>query len=157
MPDLDSFEAYRGCVPTTPFVGGETEAQRRMAEFLKQTDRVATFSKPHTDPTAFGPRVSTTVLSPHLKFGTLGIRRFYAGLHEVIAKSKQVREESAVLGRIGCSDDLCAPLTVCRLLLLLRRRRRRISPSAHRTTGLPGRPMSLERVLLSGGRDNAEL
>lgn len=67
---------------TTNFKGGETEALRIMKEYMKDKQRVLTFQKPHTDPTALTPH--TTALSPYLKFGCLSIRLFYEELQKLI-------------------------------------------------------------------------
>jgi cryptochrome len=44
------------------------------------------FEKPKTSPAAFSP-ASTTVLSPHLKFGSLSCRTFYHFLQDTLAKA----------------------------------------------------------------------
>lgn len=72
---------------TTPFQGGESEALRRMEAFLSDTDRVVTFEKPKTSPNALSP--STTVLSPHLKFGCLSIRLFFHKLRAIEESRKK--------------------------------------------------------------------
>lgn len=68
-----------------PFYGGETVALRTMSAFVAQKQRVATFEKPMTCPAKFGPVElrDTTVLSPHLKFGTLSCRTFAAALSNI--------------------------------------------------------------------------
>jgi cryptochrome len=75
--------------------GGETEALRRMEEYLKDKKKVLTFEKPKTSPAAFKP-ADTTVLSPYLKFGALSCRLFYHKLREVIDKSKGKATEPPV-------------------------------------------------------------
>ncbi|KAJ9104277.1 hypothetical protein QFC20_004559 [Naganishia adeliensis] len=67
---------------TTSIHGGETEALRRLAAFLADKTRTATFSKPASAPTSLQP--STTQLSPYLKFGCLSVREFYWRAREVI-------------------------------------------------------------------------
>lgn len=65
--------------PTSPFVGGETEALRRLHQYVtSQPAWVNSFAKPDTAPNSLEP--STTVLSPYLKFGCLSAAKFY---HEV--------------------------------------------------------------------------
>ena len=44
---------------------------------------IATFEKPNTAPTAFDPQ-GTTLLSPHLHFGSLCIREFYWRVQDVV-------------------------------------------------------------------------
>ena len=53
-----------------------------MKEYMKDKQRVLTFQKPHTDPTALTPH--TTALSPYLKFGCLSVRHFYEELQKLI-------------------------------------------------------------------------
>lgn len=72
----------------TPFVGGETEALKRMDESLQDQEWVAAFEKPKGDPTAF-LKPATTALSPYLKFGCLSSRLFYQRLQEVYRKAKK--------------------------------------------------------------------
>eukprot|EP01033_Poteriospumella_lacustris_P007653 gene7654-5502_t len=65
--------------PTSPFMGGETEALRRLHQYVTaQPAWVNSFAKPDTAPNSLEP--STTVLSPYLKFGCLSAAKFY---HEV--------------------------------------------------------------------------
>lgn len=61
---------------TTSHRGGETKGLGQLAKFLSDKQQVLSFQKPNTNPGAFDPP-ETTVLSPHLKFGTLSIRKFY--------------------------------------------------------------------------------
>ncbi|KAL7419959.1 hypothetical protein Q5752_004922 [Cryptotrichosporon argae] len=68
--------------PTTSIRGGTSEAHRRLSLFLSQPRKVATFSKPHTAPTALEP--STTLLSPYIKFGCVGVREVWHGCKDVV-------------------------------------------------------------------------
>ena len=68
---------------TTPHRGGETLALERMKAYLDQKARVANFEKPKTSPADFLPP-STTLLSPHLKFGALSPRLLYHEVHRVM-------------------------------------------------------------------------
>ena len=61
---------------TTSHRGGESKGLAQLAKFLSDKQQVLSFQKPNTNPGAFDPP-ETTVLSPHLKFGTLSIRKFY--------------------------------------------------------------------------------
>ncbi len=67
---------------TTTIKGGPTEGQKRLTTFLEDPVKVATFSKPHTAPTSLEP--STTLLSPYIKFGCIGIRELWWGCKDVI-------------------------------------------------------------------------
>jgi cryptochrome len=73
---------------TTPFRGGESVALSRMAEYLSDTNWVATFEKPKGNPATFTPRPATTVLSPYLKFGCLSPRLFHAKLQSIYKEKK---------------------------------------------------------------------
>jgi cryptochrome len=73
---------------TTPHRGGETEALRALEELLKREEYVATFAKPDTAPTAVkGP--ATTLLSPHLHFGSLSVREMYWRVNDVVEKVRE--------------------------------------------------------------------
>ncbi len=69
------------------YQGGEHEGLRRLASYLSDPARVASFSKPDTDPTAFEPP-ATTALGPYLKFGCISVRTFYTQLQAVYAQLK---------------------------------------------------------------------
>ena len=73
---------------TTNFRGGESVALARMADYLSDTNWVATFEKPKTNPAEFTPRPATTVLSPYLKFGCLSPRLFHAKLLSIYKEKK---------------------------------------------------------------------
>lgn len=54
---------------TTPHRGGESLALESLEALLRDKAYIATFEKPKTAPTAFEP-AATTLLSPHLHFGS---------------------------------------------------------------------------------------
>lgn len=70
---------------TTPHRGGENHALKMLDEIISNEKYTATFQKPDTSPTAFEPQ-STTLLSPHLHFGSLGIREFFWRVQDVVDK-----------------------------------------------------------------------
>ncbi|EDU39569.1 PhrB Deoxyribodipyrimidine photolyase [Pyrenophora tritici-repentis] len=72
---------------TTAHRGGETEALRALDEIIANEEYTATFEKPKTAPTAFEPQ-STTLLSPHMHFGSLSCRLFYWRAQDVVDKFK---------------------------------------------------------------------
>ncbi|CAA9958884.1 Cryptochrome/photolyase FAD-binding domain-containing protein [Pyrenophora teres f. maculata] len=72
---------------TTVHRGGETEALRALDEIIANEEYTATFEKPKTAPTAFEPQ-STTLLSPHMHFGSLSCRLFYWRAQDVVDKFK---------------------------------------------------------------------
>ncbi|MCJ1307024.1 hypothetical protein MMC25_000670 [Agyrium rufum] len=67
----------------TPHRGGETRALEALASILSNKTYTATFQKPQTAPTAFSPQ-STTLLSPHMHFGSLSCREFYWRVQDVV-------------------------------------------------------------------------
>lgn len=68
---------------TTPHRGGESIALKALDEIIINEKYTATFEKPNTAPTAFEPQ-STTLLSPHMHFGSLSIREFYWRVQDVV-------------------------------------------------------------------------
>uniref|UniRef100_A0A5B7BW64 (6-4)DNA photolyase n=1 Tax=Davidia involucrata TaxID=16924 RepID=A0A5B7BW64_DAVIN len=66
----------------TLFRGGESQALKRLREWMKDKEWVANFEKPKGDPSAF-VTTETTVLSPYLKFGCLSSRYFYQCVQDV--------------------------------------------------------------------------
>ena len=76
---------------TTQHRGGETKALEALDGVIKDKHYTATFEKPKTAPTAFEPQ-STTLLSPHLHFGSLSCRAFYWRVREVVDKAAKHSE-----------------------------------------------------------------
>ena len=72
---------------STPHRGGETLALQALDKIIEDEEYTATFEKPKTAPTAFSPQ-STTLLSPHLHFGSLSCREFYWRVQDVVDKYK---------------------------------------------------------------------
>lgn len=69
---------------TTPHRGGETVALKALDAIIADERYTATFEKPKTAPTAFAPQ-STTLLSPHMHFGSLSCREFYWRVQDVVS------------------------------------------------------------------------
>jgi cryptochrome len=69
---------------TSPHRGGETLALASLNKIIANKNYTATFSKPATAPTAFEPQ-STTLLSPHMHFGSLSVREFYWRVQDVVS------------------------------------------------------------------------
>jgi cryptochrome len=72
---------------TSPHRGGETIALPMLEKITENKTYTATFEKPKTAPTAFAPQ-ATTLLSPHLHFGSLGIREFYWRVQDIVSNYK---------------------------------------------------------------------
>jgi len=68
---------------STPHRGGETVALKMLDDIIKNESWTATFEKPNTAPTAFAPQ-ATTLLSPHMHFGSLSCREFYWRVQDVV-------------------------------------------------------------------------
>ena len=71
----------------SPHKGGEDIALKGLDDYFNNFN-VAAFEKPNSSPAQFEP-ASTTILSPHLKFGTLSCRLFYSKLQEVYRTQKK--------------------------------------------------------------------
>ncbi|CAO1623420.1 unnamed protein product [Parajaminaea phylloscopi] len=68
--------------------GGSSEALRRLKELTKDPAYLATFAKPKTSPSTDPDAPSTTLLSPYIKFGCLGVRHFWHTMKETKRKYK---------------------------------------------------------------------
>jgi len=90
---------------TTPHCGGETLALQTLASILANESYTATFEKPKTAPTAFSPQ-STTLLSPHLHFGSLSVREFYWGAQDIVSnfKGKASQPPTSLTGQLLFRD-----------------------------------------------------
>ncbi|KAJ5502308.1 hypothetical protein N7463_005182 [Penicillium fimorum] len=78
----------------TPHRGGEAEALRVLGECIKNEEYIAQFEKPQTSPAAFEPQ-STTLLSPHLHFGSLSVRKFWWDVHAVMENQRKAKKPVA--------------------------------------------------------------
>ncbi|TVY83616.1 Cryptochrome-1 [Lachnellula suecica] len=90
---------------TTPHRGGETVALQSLSQTMSNTKYTATFQKPKTAPTDFSPQ-STTLLSPHLHFGTLSVRQFYWAVQDVLSeyKGKASEPPTSLIGQLLFRD-----------------------------------------------------
>jgi len=82
------------------FPGGETVGLARLTEkiSLQNASWVRNFEKPNTSPNSLAP--STTVLSPHLKFGCLSARLMYWKLEEVTKGAKHSQPPVSLNGQL---------------------------------------------------------
>jgi cryptochrome len=78
----------------TPHRGGEEEALRVLRECIKNEEYIARFEKPQTSPADFEPQ-STTLLSPHLHFGSLSVRKFWWDVQAVMEKQRKAKKPVA--------------------------------------------------------------
>ncbi|KAI0910289.1 DNA photolyase [Ustulina deusta] len=81
---IETLEELGFPAATTPHRGGETLALKQLDNIMADENYAATFRKPKTSPAAIEP--STTLLSPHLHFGSLSPRLFYWRAREVVEK-----------------------------------------------------------------------
>jgi cryptochrome len=90
---------------TTKHRGGESLALKALSKIIADRKYTATFEKPKTAPTDFEPQ-ATTLLSPHLHFGSLSIREFYWKVQDTIASYKGKASEPPVslLGQLYFRD-----------------------------------------------------
>ncbi|KAF2807781.1 cryptochrome-2 [Mytilinidion resinicola] len=90
---------------TTPHRGGETRALAALDKIIKNEQYTATFEKPNSAPTAFEPQ-STTLLSPHLHFGSLSCREFYWRVQDVVDnyKGKASQPPASLTGQLLFRD-----------------------------------------------------
>eukprot|EP01036_Dinobryon_divergens_P025809 gene25809-34396_t len=98
IPTLEQL-GYASERKTSPFIGGETEALRRLQE--KVADRptwTAAFDKPNTSPNSLTP--STTVLSPYLKFGCLSATRFLETLTQTCKNHAGTKPPVSLTGQL---------------------------------------------------------
>ncbi|KAK7036626.1 hypothetical protein VNI00_011559 [Paramarasmius palmivorus] len=79
---------------TTSIRGGEKEALRRLQEFCENKEQVALFAKPKTSPAEFDPP-ATTLLSPYLKFGCLGVHEFLWRVRDTISDWRESSKKTS--------------------------------------------------------------
>ncbi|KAI2794365.1 hypothetical protein POX_a00963 [Penicillium oxalicum] len=77
-----------------PHRGGESAALKELSQFIADEEYIATFEKPKTSPAAFEPQ-STTLLSPHLHFGSLSVRKFWWDVQDVMERRKKTKKQNA--------------------------------------------------------------
>ena len=80
---------------TTSIHGGEEEGLNRLENYVRDKAKTALFKKPQTSPAEFDPP-ATTLLSPYLKFGCLGVREFYWRVIDTIEEYKKSKKNVKV-------------------------------------------------------------
>ncbi|KAF2713035.1 cryptochrome-2 [Pleomassaria siparia CBS 279.74] len=90
---------------TSKHRGGETVALEALSNIIADKSYTATFAKPNTAPTAFEPQ-STTLLSPHMHFGSLSCREFYWHVQDVVTayKGKASQPPTSLTGQLLFRD-----------------------------------------------------
>jgi cryptochrome len=79
---------------TTPHRGGESVALKMLADYTADEEYIGTFEKPKTSLAAFEPQ-STTLLSPHLHFGSLSIRKYWWDVQDIMTKRRKAKKTNA--------------------------------------------------------------
>ncbi|KAJ6135226.1 hypothetical protein N7512_000386 [Penicillium capsulatum] len=95
VPTLDEI-GIEASKATSPHRGGETEALKLLDGHIKNEEYIGRFEKPNTSPAAFEPQ-STTLLSPHLHFGSLSVRKFWWDVQDVMNKRKKENKPNALI------------------------------------------------------------
>ena len=76
---------------TTPHHGGESLGLALLATHITNEEFITTFEKPATSPAAFAPQ-STTLLSPHMHFGSVSCRKFYWDVQDLVDKRRREKK-----------------------------------------------------------------
>ena len=95
VPTFEEIGIEAGKV-TTPHRGGESEALKLLASHIENEEYIGRFEKPSTSPAAFEPQ-STTLLSPHLHFGSLSVRKFWWDVQDVMNRRKKAHKPNAAI------------------------------------------------------------
>ncbi|PWY92265.1 hypothetical protein BO70DRAFT_327345 [Aspergillus heteromorphus CBS 117.55] len=79
---------------TTPHRGGESVALEILERCIRDEEYVGTFEKPKTSPADFDPQ-ATTLLSPHLHFGSLSVRKFWWDVQAAMEKRRSRKKPTS--------------------------------------------------------------
>lgn len=79
---------------TTSHHGGETLGLAALDAIIANEHYTATFEKPNTAPTAFEPQ-STTLLSPHMHFGSVSCRLFYWRAQDIVTACEKAKKPAS--------------------------------------------------------------
>ncbi|KAK5062807.1 hypothetical protein LTR84_004882 [Exophiala bonariae] len=76
---------------TSPHKGGETIGLEVLKSYIENSDYIGTFEKPKTAPTDFEPQ-ATTLLSPHMHFGSVSVRKFWWDVQDVLEQRRKEKK-----------------------------------------------------------------
>lgn len=76
---------------TSPHKGGENAGLELLKSYIENSDYIGTFEKPKTAPTDFEPQ-ATTLLSPHMHFGSVSVRKFWWDVQDVLEKRRKEKK-----------------------------------------------------------------
>lgn len=97
VPKLEEFVDESTLTPCK-YPGGETEAIKRLNNYMAKKQWVCKFEKPNTSPNSIEP--STTVLSPYLSHGCLSPKLFYHKLKEAESGMKHSDPPVSLMGQL---------------------------------------------------------
>lgn len=97
VPKLEEFVDESSLTPCK-YPGGETEAIKRLNNYMAKKQWVCQFEKPNTSPNSIEP--STTVLSPYLSHGCLSPKLFYHKLKEAESGMKHSLPPVSLMGQL---------------------------------------------------------
>ncbi|KAL0994616.1 hypothetical protein UPYG_G00124920 [Umbra pygmaea] len=98
IPTLKQLGLDPECLFAELFPGGESEALRRLDQYMERKEWVCGFEKPLTSPNSLQP--STTVLSPYMTFGCLSARTFWWKLTDVCQGRKHSQPPVSLHGQL---------------------------------------------------------
>lgn len=94
VPSLKELGIDAASQAKTPHRGGESIALKLLAGYIADEEYIGMFEKPKTSPAAFEPQ-ATTLLSPHLHFGSLSVSKFWWDVKDVMAKRRKNHKPNA--------------------------------------------------------------
>ncbi|RVX70043.1 hypothetical protein B0A52_06215 [Exophiala mesophila] len=79
---------------TSPHEGGETAGLALLQKYIDDEEYIGTFEKPKTAPSDFEPQ-ATTLLSPHMHFGSVSVRKFWWDVQGVLEKRRKQKKHNS--------------------------------------------------------------
>eukprot|EP00834_Sanchytrium_tribonematis_P008239 NODE_911_length_3104_cov_0.287188.p1 type:complete len:509 gc:universal NODE_911_length_3104_cov_0.287188:1929-403(-) len=102
---LFNIDEFTKETPTTSLHGGESLALEQLTKYCKDQKQVANFEKPKTSPARFIKDASTTILSPHLTWGSLSVRQFYWQVNDILENhSNHSKPPVSLIGQLLWRD-----------------------------------------------------
>lgn len=97
VPSLEELAIEESLEPCK-YLGGETEALKRLNTYMSRREWVCNFSKPNSSPNSLEP--STTVLSPYISHGCLSAKLFYHKLKEAVNGMRHTTPPVSLFGQL---------------------------------------------------------
>lgn len=98
VPSLEELHLNEATLQPVKYLGGETEAIKRLNLYMSKKQWVCKFEKPNSSPNSLEP--STTVLSPYLSHGCLSAKLFYHKLKEIENTMNHTLPPVSLLGQL---------------------------------------------------------